>query len=195
MAATRILDLSVEQILEFNMLYCKTENGAIDPPAPLPTNYANVSGFHLMDENIVNSYGFYRYVATPKPEYNSLTHKLVEDLILENGEVRPVFSLEPLTSEEIQGKLNEVKLYFVAIVENFLDSTVQAKDYKNILHACSYANSTVEQYRNEAGVILAWRDAVWIKAYEIQNAILSGQRAVPLEQEFLDELPELEWPE
>lgn len=177
------------------MLYCKTENGRIDPPTPLPTNYANVSGFHLMDENIVNSYGFYRYVATPKPEYNSLTHKLVEDLILENGEVRPVFSLESLTSEEIQGKLNEVKLSFIAIVENFLDSTVQAKDYKNILHACSYANSTVEQYKNEALSVMTWRDNVWMTAYSIQNSILAGQRIVPTEQQFVSELPILEWPE
>lgn len=195
MVATHILDLSAEQILELNLLYCKIENGVIDPPALLPTNYANISGFYLMDEAIVNSYGFYRYVATAHPEYDSSTHKLVESLVFENGEVHQLYSVEELTREEIQSKLNEVKLPFVAIVENFLDSAVQVKDYKNVLHACSYANSTVEQYRNEAAVILAWRDAVWIKAYEIQNAVLSGHRTIPSEWEFIDELPVLEWTE
>jgi len=177
------------------MLYCKVENNVISNPEPLPMNYSNISNFYLMDETIVNSYGFYRYLATEKPIYNSNSHKIIENLVLDNSLVSSIYSIVPLEQSEMVQNLANMKILFVSIVDQFLDSTVQAKDYKNILHACSYVESTVQQYKNEALTVISWRDSVWQKAYQIQNEILAGQRPVPTEQEFVAELPQMEWPE
>lgn len=177
------------------MLYCKIINGQIGEPEPLPSVHANISNFNLMDEEIVNSYGFYRLVTDDLPSYDPHFQKLTASLALEGSVIRKSYSVDTLTQEEQLQKINEMKLFFVAIVEEFLDSTVLAKDYKNVIHACSYVESSVPQYKAEALAVVAWRDLVWGKAYEIQNAILAGSRTVPTREEFLAEMPALEWPE
>lgn len=177
------------------MLYCKIENGQIQAPAHLPVTYANISGFNLMDEDIVNSYGFYRYAISNKPSYDPNSHKLIESLVLNDDIVASVYSVVPMNESEFLTSLQNMKMGFVSIVDQFLDDAVQIKDYKNILHACSYSESTIPQYKNEALAIIAWRDTVWQQAYQIQNDILAGQRTIPTEQEFIAELPQMEWPE
>lgn len=177
------------------MLYCKVENGIISNPESLPINYGNISNFYLMDEYIVNSYGFYRYIPTEKPVYDPNSHKIIETFSLENGVVNSIYSVVSLDQTEALQNLQNMKILFVSIVDQFLDDTVQTKDYKNILHACSYVESTTQQYKTEALAIIAWRDLVWQQAYQIQNDILAGQRTIPTEQEFIAELPQMEWPE
>lgn len=176
------------------MLYCKVENGVISNPQPLPINYANISNFYISDEQIINAYGFYRYQATEVPPYNPFSDKIIESLTFENDVVSSNYSIVPLSQEEIMQKLQDMKVAFVDLVDQFLDQTVQAKDYKNILHACSYSESLVPQYKAESLAVIHWRDLVWGKTYEIQNAVLAGQRSIPSESEFLAELPQLEWP-
>lgn len=177
------------------MLYCKIVGENIGQPEPLPSIYGNISNFHLMDEAIINSYGFYRVVNSTTPSYDPSHQKIVNSLSFDGNVVNKSYTVVNLSQEEQLQKINEMKLFFVNAVETFLDSIVSQKDYKNILHACSYVESSVPQYKAEALAVVAWRDLVWGKAYEIQNAILAGSRTVPTREEFLAEMPALEWPE
>lgn len=177
------------------MLYCFVENELISDPQPLPINYRNISNFYLLDEEILNSFGFFRFVSTIIPSYNSNSEKIVETLVLNDNLVTYNYEVVPLSPEELYEHVTNMKFFFVALIEDFLNTTVRVKDYKDILHACSYINSSIPSYQQESQAVIHWRDLVWVKAYEVQNAIANGERAIPTQEEFMAELPVLVWPE
>lgn len=177
------------------MLYCKINNDLISDPQPLPINYMNVSNFYLLDEDLVNSYGFYRFVDSVPPEYNPYTSRLVKTYVKNDTIINPSYLVESLSQEEITANFNNVKILLANVTESYMDYVVSQKDYKSVLHACSYAESSIPQYKNEALAVIAWRDSVWATAYQIQSDVLSGNRSVPSEQELISELPTIEWPE
>lgn len=150
-----------------------------------------------MEDFIVRQFGFYPFESTEEPAHNPFSHKVEKELFLdvESNVVKYNYTVVELSPEEIQLKMFELKNAFTFAIESLLDSTVQVRDYKNILHACSYINSIIPQYQAEAVAASQWRDMVWVKAYEIQNEILNSQRQIPTIEEFLAELPALEWPE
>lgn len=176
-------------------MYCLIENNNIGKPATLPKDYLNISNFYLLDEEILNSFGFFRFVPTEVPSYNSNVEKIVETLVLNNNLVTYNYEVVALSPEELYEHVTNMKFLFVALIEEFLNTTVRVKDYKDILHACSYINSSIPSYQQESQAVIHWRDLVWVKAYEIQNAIVNGERAIPTQEEFMAELPVLEWPE
>lgn len=95
------------------------------------------------------------------------------------------------TNEEEQQAMIQAQL--TAAVQNWMDKTVQARNYDNIHTACTYVNSTDETFKAEGTACLAWRDEVWRSCYNILNDVLSGQREIPTEEELIAELPKLEW--
>lgn len=177
------------------MLYCYFVGDNIGEPQSLPTNYLNISNFNLLDESTINGYNFYKFIDSEKPGYNPLSQKIITQLFFENNSIVPVYTVENLSNEEVGAILSGLKSSLAASVENYLNSKVLERDYKSVIHACSYAESTVPQYKAEALSVVAWRDSVWIKAYSIQEEVLNGQRDVPSENELLAELPSLEWPQ
>ena len=80
-----------------------------------------------------------------------------------------------------------------AVVQDYMDKTVQQRGYDNIQSACSYANSTDTIFRAEGLACLAWRDNCWRKCYEIQAAVVAGTHSIPTAEELVEELPELIW--
>lgn len=176
------------------MTYCKVVNDTIYPPEPLPINYGNISNFYLLEEDIVNSYGFYRFLNLQEPEYNSNIQKLQKTLILKDNTVYYEYNVVNLTEEEYKDKLNKLKYFFTFLIENLLNTKVKERDYKDLLHACSYINSSIDQYKKEAEAVVVWRDAIWIKGYEIETKVLNNEIPIPTESEFLSQLPSLEWP-
>jgi hypothetical protein len=87
-----------------------------------------------------------------------------------------------------------LKDYDIA-VENYLDSVAYLAGYYDPLErtpsidrACSYAGFD-NPYQVEAQGFVAWRAAVWAKAYEIQQAVESGDRPQPTIEELISELP------
>lgn len=83
---------------------------------------------------------------------------------------------------------------YSALVQARLDSFAQEKDYLSLLHACSYVNSQIEQYRLEAEKCIQLRDATWTSAYTIFNAVIANERELPEPFEvFEQELPTLQW--
>lgn len=79
-------------------------------------------------------------------------------------------------------------------VAGMLDLKVMERDYDDMKGAVTYALSTIPKYRSEAQACIEWRDAVWIKFYEVMNLVQAGTRPMPEFDELIAELPVLEWP-
>lgn len=80
-------------------------------------------------------------------------------------------------------------------VAEYLDRKVhEDRDYDDMKAACTYALSSVPQYKAEGQACINWRDAVWVKFYEIMGAVQTGTRPMPTFDGLIAELPALEWP-
>lgn len=110
--------------------------------------------------------------------------------IIDKGEYYEVETI-PELSEEEKRALTQQQL--TAVVQSWMDRTVQARNYDNIHTACTYAYSTDETFKKEGTACLAWRDNVWRTCYNILNEVLAGNREIPTEEELIAELPKLEW--
>lgn len=42
-------------------------------------------------------------------------------------------------------------------------------------------------------MFVAWRDAVWLYAYVERDRVMAGEREQPTVEEFIGELPVIEW--
>jgi len=84
--------------------------------------------------------------------------------------------------------------YRIAI-QAHVDATAQERQYDSGVSCASYVNSTVQQWAAEAAAFVAWRDAVWAYAFTELDKVLNGQRPQPTIDEFLLELPAMQWPE
>lgn len=84
--------------------------------------------------------------------------------------------------------------YRIAI-QAHIDATARQRDYDSGVSCASYVNSTVQQWAAEAAAFVAWRDAVWEYAFAELDKVLNGQRPQPTIDEFLQELPVMQWPE
>lgn len=82
---------------------------------------------------------------------------------------------------------------YQAAIEAYVDATAVARQYRDAISLASYANSTVPGWATEAGIFVAWRDAVWQYAYGQLELVQAGSRDVPTVAEFIAELPAIEW--
>lgn len=83
--------------------------------------------------------------------------------------------------------------YRIAI-QAHVDATAQERQYDSGVSCASYVNSTVQQWAAEAAAFVAWRDAVWAYAYSELDRVQRGLRTQPSIDEFLAELPMMQWP-
>ena len=88
---------------------------------------------------------------------------------------------------------DKMQAQFTAIVQEWLDKTVQQRGYDNIHTACTYAYSTDATFAAEGAACVTWRDKVWRYCYGVLDKVLAGERAVPTAEELISELPKLEW--
>ena len=78
-------------------------------------------------------------------------------------------------------------------IQNFLDTTARQRGYDSIFTLCSYLGSTNEKFAKEAKAAVAWRDAVWIKCYQIEADVQAGKIEAPTEEELINEMPKIDW--
>lgn len=84
--------------------------------------------------------------------------------------------------------------YRIAI-QTHIDATARQRDYDGGVSCASYVNSTNPQWAAEAQAFVAWRDAVWAHAFTELDKVQQELRAQPTVEEFLLELPMMQWPE
>ncbi len=106
------------------------------------------------------------------------------DILAMNG-IYDVHQEKPMTQVEYLQK------HYTDVVQAYMDNTVKAKGYDDVFTCISYVNSTDETFCSEANSVLAWRDKVWRKCYEILADVESGKREIPAD--VIAELPKLEW--
>jgi len=84
--------------------------------------------------------------------------------------------------------------YRIAI-QAHIDATAQERQYDSGVSCASYVNSINPLWSAEATAFIAWRDAVWAYAFQELAKVENGEREQPTIDEFLSELPQIEWPE
>lgn len=133
--------------------------------------------------------GLYRPApADPVPDAKVVTDQSVQRV---DGVVRWVYDLadapEPEPEIIIEG--------FRVAIQQHVDQTAITKLYDSGNSLATYVSSTVPQWAAEAAAFVAWRDAVWAYAYAEMDKVLADLREQPTIEEFLAELPVIEWPE
>ena len=94
---------------------------------------------------------------------------------------------EPPTAQDI------INQYDTAI-ENWLDSTVQQRNYKNVESCISYVGDANPKYAREAEAVKAWRSSVYTQAEVLIAQYIGGDiSAVPPIEQIIAELPQLDW--
>ena len=88
--------------------------------------------------------------------------------------------------------LQPTQATLAAAVQGHLDATARAKGYDSALSCVTYINSTVPQYKAEATAMRDWRDAVWLRCYEVLAEVQAGTHPVPTEAELIALLPSFE---
>jgi hypothetical protein len=91
------------------------------------------------------------------------------------------------TVESVQARLS-------AAIQAHLDAAARARSYDSALSCVSYIDSTVTTYRAEATAMRDWRDAVWLRCYELLAEVQAGTRPIPTESELIALLPAIVWP-
>lgn len=79
-------------------------------------------------------------------------------------------------------------------IQMHVDSVAYQKQYDNGISCASYVNSTNQEWAAQAQCFIAWRDAVWSYAFVELDKVQNGQRPLPSIEEFIAELPVIEWP-
>lgn len=85
--------------------------------------------------------------------------------------------------------------HYSRLAQNMMDQKAKERNYDGIMSVCSYLLSSNSRFAAEAEACTHWRDAVWSRCYELLTSVLTGEMALPTEQEFLQMLPAFEWPE
>lgn len=83
---------------------------------------------------------------------------------------------------------------YAAAVQAVIDRVAKEAGYNGPATLAGYSTSTVEAWRNQALVFVAWRDAVWLSVYAQQSAVAQGSEPAPTISQIVAGLPVIEWP-
>lgn len=79
-------------------------------------------------------------------------------------------------------------------IQSHVDSTAVSRSYDSGISLAGYVNSTIPAWAAEAQTFIAWRDAVWVYAYQEMDMVQTGKRVQPSVAELMAELPQIRWP-
>lgn len=154
----------------------------------------------------------------PKPEYNTVIEVAVEDIpeLTSKGTWQQTWKVQSAFTEytDEKGIVHTVEEQKEAAItkdsaekakrlqesvtyatQQRLDEFAKTRNYDSILSACTYATSTVAQFKTEGQYCVEARDTTWAKLYEILAEVQSGVRPVPEGYTDIEgDLPVLVWP-
>lgn len=149
----------------------------------------------MPDERLAD-WGVYPVTPMLPPPYDPKIEKLVEltpQMVFGNWE--QVWSVVPLTADEIAERNKQIREQIVVKVQNKLDTFAQSKGYDNIVSACSYATSQHPKYGPEGRYCVTAREQTWDALFAIESDVIAGNRPMPQNyDEIAGELPALSWP-
>ena len=94
-------------------------------------------------------------------------------------------------ADRLSGKIDQLS----ALVQARLDAFARTRTYHDMASACSYTNSAIDKWRQEAAYCVTVRDETWLKFHALTGAILNEQQSLPSQEEFIVMLPVLAWPD
>jgi hypothetical protein len=98
-------------------------------------------------------------------------------------------------AHELEVQIATLTLQAGIEIQVLIDTTAQSRTYADGVAASSYANSSNVIWKAEAEAFILWRDSVWVYAYTELPKFASGERPlIPIEQ-FMQELPQMQWPD
>lgn len=106
---------------------------------------------------------------------------------LASAGIQPVASIAPVAP---QVGLAD----YARAIQAHIDAEARSRGYADGFAISSYVASTVPQWAAEATAFVAWRDAVWLYAYQELEKVNSGQRPWPALAALVAELPNMNWP-
>lgn len=83
---------------------------------------------------------------------------------------------------------------YAAAIQSHIDATARAREYNDGVTCASYVASTITTWAADAAAFVAWRDAVWLSAYQTLAAVQSGQQQPPTIEALISGLPVITWP-
>ena len=116
----------------------------------------------------------YHFVATD-PEFQE---------IVDSG-----FNIEEPEQPTVEEIIQEIK----DRIQLLLDDTARQKNYDNGVSLASYANSTIDSFKQEALSFIQWRDTVWNTCYHYLDLYQKGEYEFTTVSDFLSLLPTFNW--
>jgi len=109
---------------------------------------------------------------------------LVQDFVNQGGTIAP-YEPDPMATVE----------QFREAINAMLEATARSRNYDSGVSLAGYATpyEPNDKWRQEGQAFVIWRSLVWQYAYEQFDAVMLGQREVPTVDEFLSELPAIDW--
>ena len=99
------------------------------------------------------------------------------------------FALTVRTADDLTAAAQaQARAAIAAAIDARIEDQARALGYNSAAHLAGYAASTVPQWAAEAQAFVAWRDAVWLAAFEAEAAAVKAG-APPDPAVVLDALP------
>lgn len=135
-------------------------------------------------------------------EHSSINAKILTDtynmlcdyhFIPEDPEFQEIvnsgFNIEEPEQPTVEEIIQEIK----DRIQLLLDDTARQKNYDNGVSLASYANSTIDSFKQEALSFIQWRDTVWNTCYHYLDLYQKGEYEFTTVSDFLSLLPTFNW--
>lgn len=99
------------------------------------------------------------------------------------------FNIEEPEQPTVEEIIQEIK----DRIQLLLDDTARQKNYDNGVSLASYANSTIDSFKQEALSFIQWRDTVWNTCYHYLDLYQKGEYEFTTVSDFLSLLPTFNW--
>lgn len=180
----------------------------------------NTSLPSFISDEMVESLGYMKVIEAEKPNCTEVQYlvdgnvELVDDVPIKGWKVVDRFSdtaeyteldgtvIPAMTKEEqkvkfyadkTEAEAKALKDAYTTAMENFMDAQANTKGYTSRYTASLRVNSTVAKFKAEGQAYMDWMDTCYNLGYTVLAEVVNGIRPMPTIEEFLAELPKLDW--